>query len=163
MRAMILRHPAPYSTKTVWLETEEVAVPKIGDGELLVGVSVCAVCRTDLDVVEGRVAAPRYPVIPGHQIVGHVAAVGRGATRFREGDRVGIAWINSADGSCRWCRAGLENLCPNFRSTGCDVDGGYAEFAVVPAPFAHTIPDKLTDAQAAPLLCAGAIGWRSLR
>ena len=160
---MILRHPATYSTKTAWLETGEVAAPKIGDSELLVAVSVCAVCRTDLDVVEGRVAAPRYPVIPGHQIVGHVAAVGRGATGFREGDRVGIAWINSADGSCRWCRAGLENLCPNFRSTGCDVDGGYAEYAVVPALFAHAIPNNLTDAEAAPLLCAGAIGWRSLR
>ena len=157
MRAMVFEKPGQP------LHLADLPMPKPGAGQVLIQIHACAVCRTDLDVVEGRVAAPRYPVIPGHQIVGHVAAVGRGATRFREGDRVGIAWINSADGSCRWCRAGLENLCPNFRSTGCDVDGGYAEFAVVPAPFAHTIPDKLTDAQAAPLLCAGAIGWRSLR
>jgi len=138
-------------------------MPVAGDGELLVRVSVCGVCRTDLDVVEGRVKAPRYPVIPGHQVIGHVARNGSGATGFREGDRVGIAWINSADGVCRWCEAGLENLCPQFRSTGCDVDGGYAEYAVVPAAFAHPIPASLSDTEAAPLLCAGAIGCRSLR
>lgn len=163
MRAMILRQPGKYSAETPLLEMTDAAAPTAGDGELLVRVSVCAVCRTDLDVAEGRVVAPRYPVIPGHQIVGHVSAVGRGVSGFREGDRVGVAWINSADGICRWCRGGLENLCPNFRSTGCDVDGGYADYAVVPAPFAHTIPNNLTDAEAAPLLCAGAIGWRSLR
>lgn len=138
-------------------------MPVAGNGELLVRVSVCGVCRTDLDVVEGRVKAPGYPVIPGHQVIGHVARIGSGATGFREGDRVGIAWINSADGVCRWCQAGLENLCPQFRSTGCDVDGGYAEYAVVPAAFAHPIPASLSDTEAAPLLCAGAIGWRSLR
>ena len=163
MRAMILRKPGKYSSTAALLELADVATPSAGDGELLVRVSLCAVCRTDLDVAEGRVVAPHYPVIPGHQIVGDVAALGRGVRGFREGDRVGVAWINYADGSWRWCRAGLENLCPNFRSTGCDVDGGYAEYAVVPAPFAHTIPNKLTDAEAAPLLCAGAIGWRSLR
>lgn len=138
-------------------------MPVVGNGELLVRVSACGVCRTDLDVAEGRVKAPRYPLIPGHQVIGHVARIGNGATGFREGDRVGIAWINSADGVCRWCQAGLENLCPQFRSTGCDVDGGYAEYAVVPAGFAHPIPASLTDTEAAPLLCAGAIGWRSLR
>jgi propanol-preferring alcohol dehydrogenase len=127
-----------------------------------VRVDVCAVCRTDLDIVEGRLAAPRYPVIPGHQIVGRVAGVGRSVTDHREGDRVGIAWINYADGTCRWCRAGEENLCPHFLSTGCDVDGGYAEFVRVPAKFAHAIPTGLDDEHAAPLLCAGAIGWRSL-
>jgi propanol-preferring alcohol dehydrogenase len=163
MRAMILRKPDKYSNNASLLELADVATPTAGDGELLVRVSLCAVCRTDLDVAEGRVVAPRYPVVPGHQIIGHVAAVGRGVSGFREGDRVGVAWINYADGSCRWCKAGLENLCPNFRSTGCDVDGGYAEYAVVPAQFAHTIPTQLTDADAAPLMCAGAIGWRSLR
>ncbi|PYO50194.1 MAG: alcohol dehydrogenase [Gemmatimonadetes bacterium] len=163
MRAMILRQPGKYSSNASLLEVTDVAAPSAGDGELLVRVSVCAVCRTDLDVVEGRVVAPRYPVVPGHQVVGRVAGIGRGVTGFREGDRVGVAWINSADGTCRWCRAGTENLCPQFRSTGCDVDGGYAEYLVVPAAFAHAIPNELTDTEAAPLLCAGAIGWRSLR
>ncbi|MGZ3332531.1 MAG: zinc-dependent alcohol dehydrogenase family protein [Gemmatimonadaceae bacterium] len=163
MRAMLLRQPASYSNNASPLELAEVPMPVAGNGELLVRVSVCGVCRTDLDVVEGRVKAPRYPVIPGHQVIGHVAGIGSEATGFREGDRVGIAWINSADGVCRWCQAGLENLCPQFRSTGCDVDGGYAEYAVVPAAFAHPIPASLTDTEAAPLLCAGAIGWRSLR
>jgi alcohol dehydrogenase, propanol-preferring len=163
MRAMLLRQPAPYSGNASPLEIAEVEMPSVGNLGLLVRVSVCGVCRTDLDIVEGRLAAPRYPVIPGHQVVGSVAEIGRGVTEFREGDRVGIAWINSADGVCHWCRSGKENLCPQFRSTGCDVDGGYAEYVLVPAAFAHAIPSALTDTEAAPLLCAGAIGWRSLR
>jgi alcohol dehydrogenase, propanol-preferring len=163
MRAMLLRRPGLYSSNASPLEIAEVPTPVAGNGELLVRVSACGVCRTDLDVVEGRVAAPRYPVIPGHQVIGSIAAIGSGVTEFREGDRVGIAWIHSADGVCRWCRAGTENLCPQFRSTGCDVDGGYAEYAVVPGAFAHSIPSVLTDTEGAPLLCAGAVGWRSLR
>jgi propanol-preferring alcohol dehydrogenase len=163
MRAMLLRQPAPYSSNASPLEIAEVEMPTAGNVGLLVRVSVCGVCRTDLDIAEGRLAAPRYPVIPGHQVIGSVAEVGRGVTEFREGDRVGIAWINSADGVCRWCRGGEENLCPQFRSTGCDVDGGYAEYVLVPAAFAHAIPSALTDTEAAPLLCAGAVGWRSLR
>lgn len=163
MRAMLLRQPTPYSSNASPLEMTEVGTPAVGNGEVLVRVSVCGVCRTDLDVVEGRVAAPRYPLIPGHQVIGRVADLGSGVSDIREGDRVGIAWIHSACGHCRWCRAGTENLCPQFRSTGCDVDGGYAEYTVVPAAFAHAVPDALTDAEAAPLLCAGAIGWRSLR
>lgn len=163
MHAMLLRQPAPYSSNASPLEIAEVETPTAGNMGLLVRVSVCGVCRTDLDIVEGRLAAPRYPVIPGHQVIGSVAELGRGVTEFREGDRIGIAWINSADGVCRWCRGGAENLCPQFRSTGCDVDGGYAEYVLVPAAFAHTIPSELTDTEAAPLLCAGAIGWRSLR
>src|SRR5207237_2052214 len=127
MRAMLVREPAPYSSNISPLELAEVPIPSVGHDELLVRVSVCGVCRTDLDVVEGRLTAPRYPVIPGHQVIGRVAAVGNEVSDFRDGDRVGIAWINSADGICRWCRAGSENLCPQFRSTGCDVDGGYAE------------------------------------
>jgi propanol-preferring alcohol dehydrogenase len=162
MRAMILRKPVKYSSNESVLELADVATPSAGDGEVLVRVSLCGVCRTDLDVAEGRVRAPRYPVIPGHQVIGQVAASGRGVSDFKEGDRVGVGWINFADGRCRWCLKGLENLCPNFRSTGCDVDGGYAEYAVVPAAFAHAIPDVLTDVEAAPLLCAGAVGWRSL-
>lgn len=163
MRAMLLRRPSPFSSNPSPLEIAEVPTPIAGEGQLLVRVSVCGVCRTDLDVAEGRVKAPHYPVIPGHQVVGLVERTGRGATGFREGDRVGIAWINSTDGVCRWCQAGLENLCPQFRSTGCDVDGGYAEYAVVPGAFAHAIPQSLSDTDAAPFLCAGAIGWRSLR
>lgn len=157
---MILRGPWTPASGTPALEPASVQPPAAARDTLVVRVSVCGVCRTDLDVVTGRVA-PRYPVVPGHQVVGRVEAAGDGP--FRAGDRVGIAWIHSACGTCRWCRAGQENLCPDFESTGCDVDGGYAEFAAVPAAFAHRIPDELTDAEAAPLLCAGAIGWRSLR
>jgi propanol-preferring alcohol dehydrogenase len=163
MRAMIVREPALRSAADELVEHAEMPIPVPRDDELLVKVNVCAVCRTDLDVAEGRVAAPRYPVIPGHQIVGAIAAVGRNVRDRREGDRVGVAWINWADGTCPWCARGEENLCPRFRSTGCDANGGYAEWAVAPAAFAYAMPDALTDAEAAPLLCAGAIGWRSLR
>ena len=145
------------------LRLADAPVPEPADDELLVRVNVCGVCRTDLDLVEGRLAAPRYPVIPGHQIIGRVEALGSDARGFSIDDRVGVAWIHSACGVCEWCVAGLENLCPYFRATGCDDDGGYAEFVTVPASFAHAIPDQLTDEEAAPLLCAGAIGWRSLR
>jgi propanol-preferring alcohol dehydrogenase len=161
MRAMVYRGAAPGSAGKLALE--EVAIPTPADGELLVRVSVCAVCRTDLDLVDGRLQPPRLPVIPGHQVVGSVVAAGKGADEARIGQRVGVAWIHWADGVCRWCRTGMENLCPRFRSTGCDADGGYAEYLTVPAAFAHAIPDELSDLRAAPLLCAGAIGWRSLR
>lgn len=163
MRALILRRPASSAAHAAALETADLADPTPAPGEVLVRVSVCGVCRTDLDVVDGRVVPPRYPVIPGHQVVGRVLAVGRGSPNVHEGDRVGIAWIHSACGICRWCQGGEENLCPRFRSTGCDVNGGYAELVTAPAAFVHAIPEQLTDDQAAPLLCAGAIGWRSLR
>jgi len=163
MRAMVLRKPVAEIRGESPLEAADVSTPAVGRGDLLVRVSVCGVCRTDLDLVEGRLVAPRYPVIPGHQVIGHVAEVGADVAGFHEGDRVGIAWIHSACGKCSWCLTGRENLCPRFRSTGCDEDGGYAEYAVVPAAFAHVIPAGLPDANAAPLLCAGAIGWRSLR
>jgi propanol-preferring alcohol dehydrogenase len=163
MRALLLHGPNPAAPRASSLEAAVVPDPTPSAGEVLVRVSVCGVCRTDLDVVEGRVAAPRYPVIPGHQVIGRVVAVREDAANVREGDRVGIAWIHSACGVCRWCRAGEENLCPSFRSTGCDANGGYAELVTAPAAFVHAIPGELTDEQAAPLLCAGAIGWRSLR
>ena len=163
MRAMVLRHPAGLMESSSPLEMADVVIPVPARNEVLVRVSVCGVCRTDLDVVEGRVRAAHYPVIPGHQIVGRVEQTGADVDSFREGDRVGVAWINWADGICQWCQSGRENLCPRFRSTGADVDGGYAEFVVVPATFAHAIPPALTDSEAAPLLCAGAIGWRALR
>ena len=164
MRAMLLDRPVSATPKGPWrpLERRDIPAPVPGDGELLVRVDVCGVCRTDLDLAEGRLIAPDYPLVPGHQVVGRVAGLGKGASGFRDGDRVGIAWINSADGVCEFCRAGTENLCPNFRSTGCDVNGGYAEFLTVPAAFVHAIPSGMSDVETAPLLCAGAIGWRAL-
>jgi alcohol dehydrogenase, propanol-preferring len=164
MRAMLLDQPVSATPKGPWrpLELRDIPAPVPGDGELLVRVDVCGVCRTDLDLAEGRLIAPHYPLVPGHQVVGRVVGLGKGATGFREGDRVGIAWINSADGICEFCRTGTENLCPNFRSTGCDVNGGYAELLTVPAAFAHAIPSDASDVETAPLLCAGAIGWRAL-
>ncbi|MFL5617464.1 MAG: zinc-binding alcohol dehydrogenase family protein [Gemmatimonadaceae bacterium] len=161
MRAMIFRG-APPGTPGM-LEPAELPAPVPSAGELLVRVAVCGVCRTDLDVVDGRLAPAALPVVPGHQVVGRVAAIGADVRGLHVGQRVGVAWIHSACGDCRWCRDGRENLCPWFVSTGCDHDGGYAELLTVPAPFAHPIPDALDDLAAAPLLCAGAIGWRALR
>jgi propanol-preferring alcohol dehydrogenase len=160
---MLLRAPAPRIDDATPLSATDVPAPAAARGDVLVCVSVCGVCRTDLDLVEGRLTAPRYPVIPGHQVIGRVARVGEGVTDFREGDRVGVAWIHSACERCAWCRSGRENLCPWFRSTGCDENGGYADYVAVPAAFVHAVPAALSDATAAPLLCAGAIGWRSLR
>jgi propanol-preferring alcohol dehydrogenase len=141
----------------------DLPLPEPAPGEIRVRVSTCGVCHTELDEIEGRTPPPRLPVVLGHQVVGRVEARGREARRFREGDRVGVAWIYSACGKCRFCRSGRENLCPEFRATGRDADGGYAEYMVVPEAFAYPIPEAFSDAQAAPLLCAGAIGYRSLR
>jgi propanol-preferring alcohol dehydrogenase len=163
MKAMVLPALADLRENPRPLELRTWPDPAPGEGELLVRVTACGVCHTELDEIEGRTPPPHLPVIPGHQVVGRVEATGGGAQAFRRGDRVGIAWIHSACGECEWCRAGEENLCPDFRATGRDVHGGYAEYAVVPEGFAHAIPDAFTDAQAAPLLCAGAIGYRSLR
>lgn len=145
------------------LQLAELPDPVPGPGEILVHVATCGVCHTELDEIEGRTPPPRLPVVLGHQVVGRVAACGPGAAEFRLGERVGVAWIFSACGMCAYCRSGRENLCPEFRATGRDANGGYAERMVVPEHFAYRIPDALTDAQAAPLLCAGAIGYRSLR
>jgi propanol-preferring alcohol dehydrogenase len=158
---MIFRGTATGSPGT--LETVDLPAPEPRADELLVRVAVCGVCRTDLDVVDGRLAPAALPVVPGHQVVGRVEALGTGVTGVALGERVGVAWIHSACGECRWCREGRENLCPRFVSTGCGHDGGYAELLTVPAAFAHRIPDALDDLSAAPLLCAGAIGWRALR
>ena len=144
------------------LEMMDLPVPAPGEGDLLIRVSACGVCHTELDEIEGRTPPPKLPVVPGHQVVGHVESLGTGAGGFEIGDRVGVPWIYSACGTCGFCRAGTENLCPDFRAAGRDVDGGYAEFLTVPAAFAHFIPGVFTDAEAAPLLCAGAIGYRSL-
>lgn len=145
------------------LELVERPIPKPGKGEILVHVTACGVCHTELDEIEGRTPPPRLPVAPGHQVVGRVAALGPGAAIFRSGQRVGVAWIFSTCGECQFCRAGDENLCPAFIATGRDVDGGYAEYMTVPEAFAFPIPEPVSDTEAAPLLCAGAIGYRSLR
>jgi propanol-preferring alcohol dehydrogenase len=143
------------------LELADLPIPEPGFGEILVRVRACGICRTELDEIEGRIR-PKLPVIPGHQIVGIVEGSGPGTSRFERGERVGIAWIHSACGECRHCRRGNENLCDQFRGTGCDVDGGYAEYTIVPEDFAYPIPERFSDSQAAPLLCAGAIGYRAL-
>ncbi len=140
----------------------EYETPVVEREELLIRVKACGVCHTELDEIEGRTPPPKLPVIPGHQVVGVVEDVGAGATRFQPGDRVGVAWIFSACGRCALCKKGLENLCSEFRATGRDVDGGYAEYMAVSEHFAFAIPGALSDVQAAPLLCAGAIGYRSL-
>src|SRR5215475_716267 len=145
MRAQVLDRATPFAPGWKPLRLADLPAPTPAAGEVLVRVDVCAVCRTDLDLAEGRLIPPSYPVVPGHQVIGRVAGTGDGVRDLQEGDRVGIAWIHSADGTCEWCRAGLENLCPHFQSTGCDVNGGYAELATVPAAFAHPIPSSLTD------------------
>jgi len=145
------------------LELGERPVPAPADDEVLVKVLACGVCRTDLHVVEGDLAAHRSPVVPGHEVVGVVERRGSAVTRFDSGDRVGIAWLRRTCGQCRWCRSGTENLCPDSAYTGWDEDGGYAEYAVAAAAYCYPIPDALTDDRAAPLLCAGIIGYRALR
>lgn len=163
MRAMLLDRIAPVTPEAGPLRLAEVPRPEPGPGEVLLRVTVCGVCHTELDEIEGRTAPPHLPVIPGHQAVGRVEGAGPGAARFRPGDRVGVAWIFWACGACPECRAGSENLCARFRATGRDANGGYAEFMTVPEAFAHPVPESLPDAAAAPLLCAGAVGYRSLR
>jgi propanol-preferring alcohol dehydrogenase len=137
--------------------------PAPGPAEILVRVAACGVCRTDLHVIEGDLETHRLPLVPGHQVVGRVAACGAGASRFLAGDRVGIAWLRGTCGSCAFCRGGRENLCGASRYTGWDADGGYAEYAIVNEEFAYAIPDRFSDAEATPLLCAGIIGYRALR
>ncbi|MCP4669389.1 MAG: alcohol dehydrogenase catalytic domain-containing protein, partial [Deltaproteobacteria bacterium] len=137
--------------------------PVPGEKEILVRVSACGVCHTELDEIEGRTPPPRLPVVLGHQVVGRVEKTGLKAKAFKRGDRVGIAWIFSACGTCKFCREGNDNLCRDFKATGRDADGGYAQYMTVSEDFAYSIPDVFSDTEAAPLLCAGAIGYRSLR
>ncbi|MCY1143029.1 zinc-binding alcohol dehydrogenase family protein [Actinoplanes sp. Pm04-4] len=141
----------------------EMATPRPGAGELLVAVDACGVCRTDLHVASGELPVHRRSVVPGHEVVGHVAEVGADVTGWRAGDRVGVAWLRETDGTCHFCTRGNENLCPASRYTGWDADGGYAEFTTVRADFAYALPSGYTDAELAPLLCAGIIGFRALR
>lgn len=147
------------STPLVWTE---LVMPEPGPGEIRIKISCCGVCHTELDEIEGRTPPPEFPVIPGHQVVGRIDQLGQGCTLHQLHDRVGVAWIYSACGNCEQCRNGFENLCPWFQATGRDHHGGYAEYMVVPERFAYAIPGMFEDAEAAPLLCAGAIGYRSL-
>ncbi|MCF6734339.1 zinc-binding alcohol dehydrogenase family protein [Blastococcus sp. KM273129] len=161
MLAWVLDAPAPVDR--VPLRRVEKPLPEPGPGQVRVAVSCCGVCRTDLHLVEGDLPPRRPGVVPGHEVVGRVDALGPGAGRFAVGARVGVAWLGRTDGTCRFCRDGRENLCTAPRFTGWDVDGGYAEACLVDEAFAHPLPDGLTDEQAAPLLCAGIIGYRALR
>jgi propanol-preferring alcohol dehydrogenase len=163
MRAMVLNALGRLADNPAPLRLEHLADPVPSLGEILIDVRTCGVCHTELDEIEGRTPPPRLPVVLGHQAVGRVTALGEGVDTFRPGDRVGVAWIFSACGKCDFCRSGEENLCEQFRATGRDAHGGYAERMTVPVAFAHRIPDTFSDAEAAPLLCAGAIGYRSLR
>jgi len=160
VRAWVVEHPAPADEQP--LRQVERDVPEAGPGQVLVRISCCGVCRTDLHLAEGDLPPKRPRVTPGHEIVGRVAAAGEGATRFSPGDRVGVPWLGSTDGTCGFCRRGAENLCllPTF--TGWDTDGGYADACVADEAYVYRLPDALDDEHAAPLLCAGIIGYRAL-
>jgi propanol-preferring alcohol dehydrogenase len=145
------------------LRPAELPEPLPGAGQVLISVSACGVCRTDLHIVDGELEKPKLPLVPGHQIVGTVAEVGEGAERFTSGARVGVPWLGWTCGECRYCRSGRENLCDRARFTGYDLDGGYAELVVADERFCFPIPPSLSDEGAAPLLCAGLIGFRALR
>jgi alcohol dehydrogenase, propanol-preferring len=161
VQAWIVDRPGPIDDQP--LSLVEIDEPKPGRGEILVEVSVCGVCRTDLHLAEGDLPPKRHGVVPGHEVVGTVAAAGENARRFAIGDRVGIAWLRETDGTCQFCRRGMENLCVGQRFTGWDDNGGYAPFAVVPEAYAYAIPTRFSDTEAAPLLCAGIIGYRALK
>lgn len=163
MKAMILNKISSLKANKCPLELVDIPIPDIENNEVLIKVSVCGVCHTELDEIEGRTSPPRLPVVLGHQAVGTIVKLGSKIVKLQMGDRVGVAWIFSACGKCKFCIEGNENLCTKFRATGRDVNGGYAEYMVAPENYVHPIPDVFTDAEAAPLLCAGAIGYRSIK
>jgi propanol-preferring alcohol dehydrogenase len=160
MKAMVLRKISQIEAAP--LQLQDWPLPQVGPKQILVQVSACGVCHTEIDEIEGR-RQPKLPIILGHEIVGRVEKLGSSVNRFRLGDRVGIAWIYSSCGKCFRCQRGDENLCDQFQGTGCDADGGYAEYTVVSEDFAYPIPTRFSDLEAAPLLCAGAIGYRALK
>lgn len=161
MKAMILRQFGPVEKNP--LEPAEIPMPQPGPGDILMSVKACGVCHTDLHTVEGELPEVKLPVIPGHQVVGVVESLGQGVRRFQKGERIGAAWLHYACGTCAFCRRGQENLCENGRFTGYHVNGGYAETMTVPEKFAYSVPAIFSDEEAAPLLCAGIIGYRALR
>jgi propanol-preferring alcohol dehydrogenase len=161
MRAMRISRTGPLHGQS--LDRADIPVPTPGPGEVRLNVLVCGICHTELDEIEGRMPPPHLPVTPGHQVIGRVDAIGDGVEGLAIGDRVGVAWIFRACGHCRPCLDGEENLCADFKATGRDVNGGYAEKMVVSAQFTHAIPQGFSDAEAASLLCAGAVGFRALR
>ena len=161
MKAWVIDRISDLSTENRPLRRVELSVPEPGEEQLLIKVSACGICHTEIDEIEGRTPPASFPVVPGHQVIGHVMESNAGG-KIRVGDRVGVAWIWSACGKCEYCLSGKENLCEEFLATGRDVNGGYAEFMVVPEKYAYPVPDLFTDVEAAPLLCAGAIGYRSL-
>jgi alcohol dehydrogenase, propanol-preferring len=163
MKAMQMTHISRLDLDPAPLKLADVPEPVPGKGQILINVSVCGVCHTEIDEIEGRTPPPHLPLIPGHQVVGRVIQNGTGTTRFQAGDRVGVAWIYSACGHCKFCLAGKENLCQEFQATGRDANGGYAEFMVISEAFAYPLPKIFSDAEVAPLLCAGAVGYRSLK
>jgi propanol-preferring alcohol dehydrogenase len=158
---MLLREIAPVEERP--LELVDLPMPEPGQGEIRLRVRACGVCRTDLHVIEGDLPRRTLPIVPGHQVVGIVDAVGSGSEGFRVGDRAGIAWLRGTCGTCEWCRSGRENLCGRSTYTGYHANGGYAEYAVVPAAYAYPLPEAFGDLEAAPLLCAGIIGYRALQ
>lgn len=162
MKAAVLEKITDLASNNEPLKVTELPEPEVGVGEILVKISACGVCHTELDEIEGRTPPPKLPVIPGHQAVGIVAGCGETTRKFSPGDRVGIGWINFSCGRCPACLSGNENLCPDFQATGRDSNGGYAQYLKIKEDFAFPLPDVFSDVQAAPLLCAGAIGYRSL-
>jgi propanol-preferring alcohol dehydrogenase len=162
MKAMILKSVTDLEHNPEPLVLTNLPEPFPADDEVLIRVTACGVCHTELDEIEGRTPPPRFPVVPGHQVIGKVTATGKNVKELKPGDRVGVAWIFSSCGKCTYCIKGYENLCPDFKATGRDANGGYAEYLTVPEGSAYRIPEIFTDVQAAPLLCAGAVGYRSV-
>jgi len=163
MKAMVLEEITDLEKNSEPLKLKDIPKPEPGEKEILLRVQVCGVCHTELDEIEGRTRPPELPVVLGHEVVGEVVELGEQVTERKQGERVGVAWIHWACGVCEYCKSGRENLCPRFQATGRDVNGGYAEYMTVPQDYAYPIPEVIRDAEAAPLLCAGAIGYRSLR
>lgn len=163
MKAFLLTKISDLTSEQKPLEFSELPIPETNDHQILIKVKCCGVCHTELDEIEGRTPPAVYPMVPGHQVVGVVHQLGKNVSEFKPGDRVGVAWIFSSCGACDYCANGFENLCLSFKATGRDAHGGYAEFMSVDAKYAYHIPDFFSDEQAAPLLCAGAIGYRSLK
>jgi alcohol dehydrogenase, propanol-preferring len=163
MKAMILNKTTDLSKDKYPLEMVQIEKPVPNQGEILIRVSVCGVCHTELDEIEGRIPLPQFPIVLGHQVIGVVEELGLNSEKFTKGERVGVAWIYSSCGECRYCKEGNDNLCEEFKATGRDKNGGYAQYMTVSENYAYKIPEGFTDTQAAPLLCAGAIGYRSLR